>query len=190
MKQRSLKRWFIWGALLLTLLACLLPVDRNNNEVPHSNRPRLSVIDPVDGGSKAASTPPGRPAPVSTVASLKPRDEGAYSELHLFSPPTPLDVPPAPPVALFPTPAPVPNISGAPQQPPPFPIRVLGQMVDGDEISVFLQYQDQNLVAKEGDLIDQTYRIEKIQKSSLSLRNIASDDLQTINWVNQNQPSN
>lgn len=79
-----------------------------------------------------------------------------------------------------PTHNPVINIQNtAVNQPPPF--RYLGKLLGDDEYQVFLSFQNKNYVLKVGDIIQDMYKVEKIQPPILALNNISSNTLQEIN---------
>lgn len=82
---------------------------------------------------------------------------------------TPAPTPPPPPVIQAPA-------------PPPLPYRYLGkQKREGEAWQVFLLRQDQVFVVREGELLESAYRVERIAPPTLSLRDLASQQTQTLN---------
>lgn len=54
-------------------------------------------------------------------------------------------------------------------RPPALPFRVVGQIIEGDAPAVFLATQSRNHVAREGDRLDNTYLVERIEKNRMTL---------------------
>ena len=52
-------------------------------------------------------------------------------------------------------------------QAPPLPFAYMGKMVDGDATVVFLANEDRNYIARVGDTLDGTYRVERIADNEL-----------------------
>lgn len=61
----------------------------------------------------------------------------------------------------------------APPPPPPvapaLPFTYLGKMIDGEATTVFLLHRDVSLAVKAGDVINNTYRVEQVTETSLTL---------------------
>lgn len=54
-------------------------------------------------------------------------------------------------------------------QAPPLAFKVLGRYVDKGDVAVFLQHNDQNLVARAGETLLGQYKVEQIAGSSMTL---------------------
>lgn len=63
-------------------------------------------------------------------------------------------------------PPPPPPPKPPPPKAPPLPFVYLGQILEGEQISVFLGHQQRTLIVHSGDTIDGTYRIESISPTS------------------------
>lgn len=98
---------------------------------------------------------------------------------------------PAPDTQLFgakswyvaPPPAPpAPQVQAAPVEPsaPPLPFTFMGKMVEADRLTVFLVKQERVYMASEGDVIDDTYQLEKIEPGQLTLRYLPLKTVQTL----------
>jgi len=82
-----------------------------------------------------------------------------------------------PPVQVAPVPAYVP-----PPQPmaPALPFTFTGRMLDGKEVTVFLSRGDQHYTVKEKDVLDDTYRIDKISEGEAVLTHLPTNTQQTL----------
>jgi hypothetical protein len=63
---------------------------------------------------------------------------------------------------------------------PPLPFTFMGKLLSGPEAKVFLTLGDRNLVLREGDTVDATYRVEKIAEGAITLVYLPLDERQTI----------
>jgi hypothetical protein len=52
---------------------------------------------------------------------------------------------------------------------PALPFKVLGRIIEGDAPVVFLAHQNRNLIAREGEQLDSTYLVERIEKNRMTL---------------------
>lgn len=55
------------------------------------------------------------------------------------------------------------------RQPPAPPFRVLGRYVEAGEESVFLQHNEQNIVARVGDRLSEHYQLESLEQGVVTL---------------------
>ena len=133
---------------------------------------------PQDGGAGAVSAPAARaaaarkaPPPLQDVLPIRPRSGGDEEEEEgapLFAAAGWQDAPPAA-AAPQPVQQPVQQPAEVPAA-PPLPFRVLGSYLQGGQTYVFLQYQDQNLVARVGDTLLDTYRVQSLEGSTMTLQ--------------------
>ena len=63
---------------------------------------------------------------------------------------------------------------------PATPFRVLGRYADARRNVVFLEQQDKNIVVEVGDTIEGQYKVEGISSTTLTLRYLPMDQVQTI----------
>ena len=84
--------------------------------------------------------------------------------------------PPPPPPPPAPVVVPVPVIPTA----PPLPFIFMGRMTEEDRVSVFLAKGERAYIVAEGDVIDGTYKLEKIQPRQVTLRYLPLDIAQTL----------
>ncbi|GAO36450.1 hypothetical protein SCT_1857 [Sulfuricella sp. T08] len=77
-------------------------------------------------------------------------------------PPPPKPVPPPPPA------------------PPPIPFVYLGKMIEDGKPTVFMSRQERNLVVREGDVIEGTYRVESILPPVMTLTYLPLNMKQTF----------
>jgi hypothetical protein len=87
------------------------------------------------------------------------------------------DAPPPPPPA-----PPPPQAAPAPVKPvaPPLPFVFMGRMTEEDRVSVFLVKDERAYIAAVGDVIEGTYRVEKIEPRQVTLLYLPLDMAQTL----------
>lgn len=71
-------------------------------------------------------------------------------------------------------------VATVPAAAPAAPFRVLGRFADAQRNVVFLEQRDKNLVVAVGDTIDGQYKVEGISTTTLTLRYLPMDQVQTI----------
>ncbi len=167
-------------ALVGVLLAAYFAPSPTDDDVLLSDRARAPATRPpavdatVPASSADRSTP--RPAAVLQVLRIRPR-EGGPETAPWFPAPRPVQVAKASPPAAPPPSAPP---APPPPQAPPLPFKALGQYTDGDQVGVFLQYRDQNLVARVGDTLAEQYKVESLAGGVLTLRYLPLNQTQTL----------
>ena len=152
------QRWIIYCvALALTLIA----VRWAGGQGPADS----TVVGPSKAGEAAR---PARETPASTPAA------DAVPELRLDRLGTRAPAAPAgdPFQARSWAPAPDPQevqrrLPPPRPQAPPLPFVYMGKMVDGDTTVVFLANADRNFIARVGETLDGTYRVERIADNEL-----------------------
>ncbi len=72
------------------------------------------------------------------------------------------------------------NLPPPAPQAPPLPFQVLGRYEEAGQTAVFLQFNDQALVVREGDTLGELYKVEKLTGSSLSMRYLPLNQLQSL----------
>jgi hypothetical protein len=86
---------------------------------------------------------------------------------------TPLPPPPAPKVTA-------PALPPPPPSPPQMPFIYIGKMVDRTKVVVFLLKNDIQYVAQANDVLDGTYRVDKISNDEVVLTYIPMNAQQTL----------
>ncbi|MEE1888621.1 hypothetical protein [Pseudomonas carassii] len=119
--------------------------------------------------SHAASTVP--------VGAGLPRDEAASPSRDLFpsqqwTPPQALATVTEQPVITAP-------VAAAPTA-PTLPFRFIGRMGERDDLQIFLQSGDKLYVVRQGDVIDDTYRLDHVSATELSLVYLPLHQPQTL----------
>lgn len=78
----------------------------------------------------------------------------------------------------------VPVITVAPAPPPPtappVPFKYIGKILGDEEYQVFVAFNEKYLVVKEGDIIQQTYKVEKISPPTMTITYIPMNILQNM----------
>jgi hypothetical protein len=100
---------------------------------------------------------------------------------HLFQPKTWNSPPPAPIVSSLPvSPSlPVPSLSPPPAV-PPLIFTFLGRMIDGNDVILFLFRNGKQYTVKTNDVMDETYRVDKITNSNAVLTYLPTNSQQTL----------
>jgi hypothetical protein len=170
--------------LAATLMAAYLAPAPQGDEVALSERARApaTATAPSPPGApapRAASPGPAPPAAAVEVLRIRPREVAEATEAATWfpAPPRPAPVlraPPPPPPASAAAPPP------PPPQAPPLPFKALGRYADGSQAGVFLQYRDQNIVARVGDTLAEQYKVESLVGGVLTLRYLPLDQTQTL----------
>lgn len=142
-----------WSVILLALAATLVAVARVSDNAP------------VVKDARVPARPVAATAYSSTSASAaKPTDSEELRVVPLVSRVMSSDMddmfaaPPKPAVIEKQAIA----VPDAPPQAPPLPLRLLGKMTENGEPVLFLTWNELHLVAHVGDVIEETYRLEKI----------------------------
>jgi len=136
-------------ALAATLLAAVLAPPQAGEE----------IAAPAERATRSPSaTATGNAAPAIEVLAIRSRGID-----HETAPPFPNASAPRKPKRMeAPAALAVPKVEVVPPQPPALPFRVLGRYVDRGEESVFLQHNEQNIVARAGDTLPGDYRLESL----------------------------
>ncbi|MCX5509867.1 MULTISPECIES: hypothetical protein [Pseudomonas] len=126
-------------------------------------------------GPVAEKTRP-HPTPTNVAASL-PRDEAKSLSRDLFpsqqwTPPQALATVTEQPVVTTPEPA----AAAAPT----LPFRFIGRMGERDDLQIFLQSGEKLYVVRQGDVIDDTYRLDRVSATELSLVYLPLHQPQTL----------
>lgn len=150
------QRWFVLGSLLVATLAAALWIDDEPAQtVAPAERPAKRQAGPEARsvpGEMLAANASGIPAAAQPVGEATgdgeaPGIDPFRSKTWYVAPPPP---PPPRPVA------------------PPLPFRYLGQIIEDQEIRVFVSNQNRQLTLKAGDTVDGNYRVEAITPGQVS----------------------
>lgn len=84
--------------------------------------------------------------------------------------------------AAPPAPAAAPPVAAEPAAPqlPPLPFKVLGSHQQAGQTVLFLQQNDTNHVVRVGDTIGDTYKVERLEGATLTLRYLPMNQVQTL----------
>jgi hypothetical protein len=177
MKLDIRQRWTLLGGLLAATLAAAAWVGERASSGPE-------LVTAAETGSRPAPSSAGRAQrdgdqPRLNLEKLQSRDLGGATR-DPFAVRKPRQDKPA----AVPPPAPPGPVVAAPPPPPPsapaLPFTYMGRLVEGEDIAVFLSQGERNLVVREGDTIDATYRVELIAESAITLTYLPLDQRQTI----------
>ncbi|AOE87544.1 secretion system X translation initiation factor [Pseudomonas sp. TCU-HL1] len=116
----------------------------------------------------ARSTPDTAPVPTALPEAAVPAADLFASQSWYVAPPPP------PAMAAAPPPPPVRPTA------PPLPFTFIGKLDDRQQLQVFLLRGEQVLVVREGDLIDKTYKVKRIDPERMTLVYLPLDIAQTL----------
>jgi len=159
------------GSLLFLLLACLgaaMAMAAKENEeslgevvgaaTKDFHEQGLSAVAEQTAGVRFDLASIKRPIPKNF------RTTGLFESKSWYVPPAPAYIPPPQPTA------------------PPLQLIFIGRMVDAGEVTLFLSKNDRHYVVKEKDILDDTYRIDKIGDSDAVLTYLPTDTQQTLSF--------
>ena len=174
----------LFSVLGLTCLAALwLPPTAEN------------VVQPA-ARSETTANRSGMPSPVAALDAKQKRTEATVNvlrwdkrqpmdetdarwfEARSWAAPTPIKAAPdkvniVQPKAAQPEPV---------AQVPTIPFKVIGRWEDGAKSAVFLEFQQQNLIARVGDVLTPEWRVESIEAGKLVLLYIPLNQKQSLDW--------
>lgn len=166
MKLRSL---ILWGAAAVTAVA-----------VWWAPQPTDEAVQPVTRATRIAEmgAPPragAKPDDALVVLELRPRARDDLTPGLFRAHKT---APPLPPPKL----APAAEFRGPPLPPtaPPLPFKVIGHAIDDGRMAVFLQYNEQSLIARAGDLLIDQYKVEQVSDAAVVLTFLPLNQRQTL----------
>jgi hypothetical protein len=171
------QRWVVLVGLLtatLTAAAWLSEEgDRSDPATPAASHSR--------GEAGRTATP--RQASQVNLEKLKPRKLEAPSRDPFAIPSVRREAPKS--IAAPPAPASPPVAVAVPEPPPPpsappLPFTYMGKLFSASENKVFLVSGERNLVVREGDTIDATYRVEKVTSYEITLVYLPLNQRQTL----------
>lgn len=164
------KRIALFLALAITLVAAYFAPAPESEIVAPADRPKVAAgagsrtLIAENGPGKSGNTP-------VRVLSIRSRESDDDTP-EVFAPTQWTPLAPANPTLVMRPPE--------PPRAPPLPFRVLGRYVEDGKVLVFLQYNNRNLVVKEGDTIESQYKVESIGDGALTLVYIPLDQRQTL----------
>jgi hypothetical protein len=160
MRLSHRQRWIVLGGLLTATLAVAGWVSEDDAEfVAPAARPARDEQRRV-----AAQREPVQ----VNVDRLKGRSLGA-PERDPFDVPAPRRPKPKPAAPAPVVVAPPPSAPAPPPSAPPLPFVYMGKLENADGTTVFLIQGDRNLVVKQGEVIDQTYRVDSVTSTEIML---------------------
>lgn len=136
---------------------------------------------PMDGNRSARDA--GRPSHSATRQGVA-ADEEDIPAIILHRDPPPEDVSDVFRGTSWYVPPPPPK--PAPPSPPPLPFAYIGMMQEGGSKIVFLSRQDNSYVVRQGDVLDGTYRVEKIGDWEMVLTYLPLGMKQSLNMGGRN----
>jgi hypothetical protein len=172
------QRWLVLIVLLTAALTAAAWVREDDDVVV------IEAVDTTAGGEtvRATRTPADAGARSAVAAEqvrlekLRERDAAGVSG-DAFAPRSwqrPAAKPQAGDVVAAPPPP--------PPSAPPLPFAYMGRLLDEDTSAVFLMQGDRSLIARQGETIDATYRIEEIAGTRLTFTHLPTGIRQTLSF--------
>ena len=167
MKKRARLLW-----LLIISSVGLAALDYYAGTESGENRTNRSSH--AAAATPSVQQPSVRPALLRELEALKlARAQPPTAELfaakswYVAPPPPPPTPPPPPPAPVMPS-------------APPLPFAFMGRMVEAERLTVFLVKGERVYLASEGDVIDDIYKLEKIEPTQLTLLYLPLNAVQTL----------
>lgn len=145
--------------LLIALIATLLAVWYASDIDDDADGAAGLVAEPRSARGATVATARTGPAEQGGVIAALPQRGAAEVGHDLFAAHSFLPPPPKVSVQAGPPPAPV---------APPLPFRYQGRMTEGNATVVFLAQGDRVLVARQGDLLNNQYRVESVSAHAVT----------------------
>lgn len=157
------RRWLLWLLLLALTLSAMAWLDDSETESDdargRTRRPQRTaeqvLTEPREAYADARHAAASRLALALERLQLPETGGSVEAATDLFATrnwqPAP---PPLRPVAA---------------KAPALPFKVLGRLVEDDAAVVFLANQNRNFIAREGEVLDNTYRVERIENERMTL---------------------
>lgn len=173
----KLKRWH-WIAMIVTVLLVVMAPD-DEAVSKKSARPGKAAASASSASASADGKSPGR-VELELLARLEKRQQERGKVSDVFNQTSWYVAPPAPVLtakqkqeAETPVSAPVPTA-------PPLPFAYLGRYGDTDGRTVVLAVGEKVYVVKAGDVIDNTYRVEKFTPGLVNLTYLPLNMVQSL----------
>lgn len=162
MLRSTPRRWLVLGGLLLaTVVASVWPRGEES--------PALEVVAPSARGN--AVTPKSEqtssaPAGLPPLGERLERPQGATKVENLFA-------------ATSWTP-PLAKLAASAPSAPPFPYAIAGNLIDNGVLTVVFTKQNQHFVLRVGEVLENTYRLDRINSSSIAVTYLPLGHQQTL----------
>jgi hypothetical protein len=173
MKRSSGLRAGLWIALVGVLVAAWFAPEAQDDGVALSARAARSTSAVTRSAETSAPT---RNAPIE-VLQIRARQAQEEEEKSLFAAAdwqprkTANAVPDIPPLEEAPPPPPV---------APPLPFRMMGRYVENGQTLVFLQQADRSWVVREGDILNESYKVESVKANAIHFKYLPLDETQIL----------
>ena len=178
----TLKRWHWIAIILATIALVVMAPSEDGSGAKKNGRPEKSSSN---GPATSASTPEkqnlrgaGR-VELELLAKLEMKKQERNKVSNVFNQTSWYVAPPAPPPSAKLEPPPPPPPPPAPTA-PPMPFTYLGRYGDTDTRTVVLTKGDKVYTVTVGDVIDNTYRVEKFTTGMVNLTYLPLNIVQSL----------
>lgn len=161
MKLNPRQRWLILGSLLAATIGAGLWLDDEAPEAASSPRERRA---PKQAAETSTTSPPASLALAQADAAEKMDENESDEDIGKGKDDADSLIDPFRPATWYVAPPPPP-----PEKPraPRLPFKYLGRLVEDGSIRVFLSDQDRHLIVKSGEVVNGSYKVEKISDGQI-----------------------
>lgn len=174
-------RWAVYGLALAGTLLAMRWAGGQDETVVRAERAAPAASSGSAGAADGAARPAAAPAavPELDLSRLGARAAGAggkdlFPSLSWAEIARQEEIRRAPPAKPAPPP---------PPQAPPLPFKYLGKLVEDGKATVFLVQGDRNLIVREGETVQGSYRIDAIAEQSMTLTYLPLKQQQTLSFA-------
>lgn len=162
------RQFMLASALVLTLLAAFFAPPKPEEELVEANKVRSAKI--TDGTSQTETIVEN-----SAVHSVEKRKWVTEKSNNLF----PSKLKPLPPPIVL-----APQVPLPPPKPiaPPLPFVYIGKVIEEGKLTVFVSKQQQNYLLKGGEVIEGTYRVDKVESGRLVFTYLPLETVQVMTF--------
>lgn len=165
------RRWWLWLPLLAVGLWLALFGDKSPAGDGQPGDPVRAVVDRARTATAVTSAVSEDP-----VVALVPRGTLVPSPAaEARAAPDPFSA-----RTWTPPPAPPPPEAAPPPMAPPLPFAFLGKKVEGDAWEVYLSIGSRTLIVREGQVIDNSYRVDRIAPPTLGFTYLPLQQVQSL----------
>lgn len=166
----SIRHMILYGMLAATLIATLV-VENSDDDIvePVNRRTDSNAIDPRPKDELQTNTTNNQNAKRIAIDRENLINRQAKNLFPVRNPGGMQSANQPPPIAI--------DSATSPE----IPFEYIGQQKSGKQTQVFIKYQDQVLIIKEGDIINSAYRVKKIKEDMIELVYLPTNQITVMN---------
>ncbi|HEY8357537.1 MAG TPA: hypothetical protein VIL30_08770 [Ramlibacter sp.] len=171
-------RWWLWSPLLALAAWLAFFGEKSPSDGAAASVPARTVVATPRPAATAA-TPARRGAAEQPLDRLIPRDQVVQPEAVAAAGASPPRDPFSARSWTPPPPPPAPVQAAAPVA-PPLPYGFIGKKQEAERWEVFLARGEQTFIAREGEVLEGTYRVDRIDPPALTFTYLPLGQVQTL----------